>query len=259
MHRNNIIKSTQIDTIEVEIYSTALSVGEAAALYVSNKMNQYLEEEENVNIVFATGASQFTFLDALKTESPVDWSRVTVFLLDEYVGLSENHPASFRKYLRQRILDEVNPGRIYFLNGDANDITAEIQRYVDLLKLHPIDIACLGIGENGHLALIDPHIADFDDPEIVKIVQLDNVSRMQQVKEGWFNSIEDVPREAVSLTIPAIMQARTISCVVPEERKAEPVYRTLYGEISPDCPASILRKHHDVKLFLDRFSAEKLK
>jgi glucosamine-6-phosphate deaminase len=259
MHRRNIVKSLQVDTLSIEVYETVLSVGEAAATYVATKINQFLEEKERVNILFATGVSQFTFFDALKRKGFIDWSKIAVFHLDEYLDLSENHPASVRKYMRDRILDEVTPGEILFLNGDVDDIEAEIKRYENLLQTHPVDIACIGIGENGHIAFNDPAIANFNDPQMVKKVQLDEISRMQQVGEGWFHSLEEVPLEALSLTIPALMSAKIISCVVPEERKAIPVYNTIYEPITTDCPASILRTHPNVKLFLDRFSASNLK
>jgi len=258
MERLDVLKSFKVDSIRVKIYETILSVGQAAANFVTSRINKAIDEKGKATIILATGASQFTFLDALKRDNSIDWAKITVFHLDEYVGLSENHPASFRRYLRERILDEVKPGEFYFLNGDVNDIETEIARYENLLKTNPIDVACIGIGENGHIAFNDPPIADFNDTKLVKVVELDQVSRMQQVGEGWFATIDDVPKQALSLTIPAIMNAKTISCVVPEERKAEPVYKTLYGPICTDCPASILRKHPDAILFLDRYSASKL-
>lgn len=172
--------------------------------------------------------------------------------------MSDQHPASFRKYLRERILDEVKPAEVNYLAGDAQDIEAVTMRYENLLKTHPIDLACIGIGENGHIAFNDPAVADFNDPRLVKVVELDDACRRQQLGEGWFPTLEDVPREALSLTIPAIMSSKVISCVVPDKRKAAAVYNALYGPVSIACPASILRKHSAVTLFLDLLSAAEL-
>ena len=174
------------------------------------------------------------------------------------MGLSEEHPASFRKYLHERIIDHVQPGDAYFLNGDTENLQAEIKRYEQLLASHPIDVACIGIGENGHIAFNDPPVADFEDPRRVKVVQLDEKSRRQQVGEGWFDTLDEVPEQALSLTIPAIMQSTMISCVVPDQRKADAVYDTLYGPVSTDCPASILRTHPEATLFLDQYSAQRI-
>jgi glucosamine-6-phosphate deaminase len=169
------------------------------------------------------------------------------------------HPASFRKYLKERILDKVQPKEVHYLNGDAPNVEAEVLHYENLLKEHPIDIACIGIGENGHIAFNDPPVADFNDPKLVKVVELDEPCRKQQLGEGWFPTLDDVPTHALSLTISAIMGCKAISCVVPDERKAEAVYNTLNAEISTACPATILRTHADCILYLDEGSASKLK
>lgn len=186
------------------------------------------------------------------------WSKVTVFHLDEYAGMSSQHPASFRKYLKERILDYIQPGKVYFLEGDAEDPEEEVKRYEGLLKKVEIDLACIGIGENGHIAFNDPPVADFNDPKLVKIVKLDEACRLQQLGEGWFSSLNDVPSHALSLTVTGIMRAGKISCVVPDERKANAVYHALYGPVSEKCPASILRTHRDCTLFLDAFSAKQI-
>lgn len=234
-------------------------MGKAAAEFVAGNIQSVIEQKGEVDLMLATGASQFMFLDALKNIDSLDWSKITTFHLDEYIGISSHHKASFRKYLHERIIDEVQPKEAYFLQGDAEDIEAEIKRYEKLLEDHPIDVACIGIGENGHIAFNEPPIADFNDPELVKIVELDNKSRQQQVGEGWFDSLEDVPKQALSLTIPAIMQSKIISCVVPDSRKAQAVHDALYGPIATGCPASILRTHPDTVLFLDKRSASGLK
>ncbi|MFY0650788.1 MAG: glucosamine-6-phosphate deaminase [Cyclobacteriaceae bacterium] len=244
------------EKLKISVYDEPIEMGEAAAHFVSENLNNAIAKKGKANLILATGASQFTFLNALKTKS-IDWSKVTVFHLDEYIQMPDTHPASFRKYLKERILNEVNPGKVYFLHGDAEDIEAEMNRYAEELKQHPIDIACIGIGENGHIAFNDPPIADFNDPMAVKIAELDNACRNQQFGEGWFPTFDDVPTQALTLTIPTIMSAQTISCVVPDDRKSDAVRSTLYDEINTDCPASILRTHADTRLFLDEAAAAK--
>ncbi|MCM4153844.1 glucosamine-6-phosphate deaminase [Arenibacter sp. N53] len=251
-------KSFQIENLAVEIYKEPKDMGAAAADYVTGKLQAAISEKGAANLILATGASQFSFLEALQKKK-IDWKKITVFHLDEYKGLSETHPASFRKYLKERILNSVVPKKIYFLNGDVEDLESELRSYEEALKFHPIDIACIGIGENGHIAFNDPAVADFKDPKLVKLVELDEACRNQQLGEGWFPSFDDVPKEALTLTITAILSCKAISCVVPDERKAQAVYNTLYGEISTTCPASILRTHKETVLFLDKASASKVK
>lgn len=259
MAQKHLIRKTKIDSLTVQAYDSKETMGEAAADFVARNIQSVIEKKGQVNLMLATGASQFSFLDALKSIDSLDWSKITTFHLDEYIGISPNHKASFRKYLHERIIDEVQPKEAYFLQGDAEDIGEELERYEKLLNNHPIDVACIGIGENGHIAFNDPPIADFDDPKLVKIVELDEKSRNQQVGEGWFDSIEDVPKQALSLTIPAIMDSKVISCVVPDSRKARAVRDALYGPVTTECPASVLRTHPNTILFLDEHSASGLK
>lgn len=244
------INEFQKDLLKVKIYEEKHQMGDAAADFVSEKISEAIQQNGEANLILATGASQFEFLDALK-EKDIEWEKITVFHLDEYKGISDQHPASFRKYLKERILDLIKPGKVYLINGDAEKLEEEIEAYENLLKAHPVDVACIGIGENGHIAFNDPPVADFNDPKWVKVVELDPACRMQQLGEGWFPSLEDVPKEAVSLTISAIMSCKTICCVVPDERKSVAVFNTIYNEISRECPATILRKHPDTVLFLD--------
>lgn len=248
----------QKENLKVKIFENANLMGKAAAISVAKKLNAAVAEKGFANLILATGASQFQFLEHLQQQA-IDWKKITVFHLDEYKGMPVTHPASFRKYLKERILDKVQPKQVHYLNGDAPDAEAEVLRYESLLKAHPIDVACIGIGENGHIAFNDPPVADFNDPKLVKVVELDEACRKQQLGEGWFLTLEDVPTHALSLTIPAIMRCKTISCVVPDERKAEAVYNTLNAEISTACPATILRTHPDCVLYLDEGSASKLK
>lgn len=250
-------KTLKVDTLQISIYDNPRSMGNAAADFVAQNLNESIWKKGSASLILATGTSQFSFLEALKKKE-IDWQKITVFHLDEYLGISEQHPASFRRYLRERILDEVAPKKIYFLNGDAEDLDKEMNDYSDQLKEHPIDIACIGIGENGHIAFNDPPVADFKDAKLVKLVTLDDDCRNQQLGEGWFPSWEEVPKQALTLTIPAILACKAISCVVPDARKAEAVFNTLYKEISTDFPASILRKHPNTRLFLDQDSASKI-
>src|SRR5207244_199518 len=202
----------------------------------------------------ATGNSQLDFLAALSTED-VDWSRVTCFHMDEYVGMAADHPASFRRYLRERVDERMHPRVFHYIDGDAPDPEAECARYAALLSEHPVDLVCLGIGENGHLAFNDPPVADFDDPLDVKVVALDDTCRRQQVGEGHFGSVDVVPSNAITVTIPALLRSRVVLAIVPEARKRDPVRRALTGPVDTSCPASILRTKPHATLYLDEDSA----
>ena len=248
----------QKERLHVKVFATKNDLGKAAAESVAERLTKTIAEKGFANLILATGASQFEFLEHPQKQT-IDWKKITVFHLDEYKDLPITHPASFRKYLKERILDKVQPKEIHYLEGDAEDIDAEVQRYEELLKNHPVDVACIGIGENGHIAFNDPPVADFNDPKLVKVVELDDACRKQQWGEGWFPSFEDVPSHALSLTIPAIMRCKHISCVVPDARKAEAVYNALNGEVATACPATILRTHSDGILYLDEGAASKLK
>lgn len=254
----NPIKSFKKDQLNVKIYSTNTEMGTAAAEYCANIIRDTLHSKPEAHIIVATGASQFTFYDALIGIKDLDWSKVNIFHLDEYVGMTEQHPASFRKYLKERFIAYIQPKSVFFLNGNAPDPLKEAGRYASLLKEVEIDLACIGIGENGHIAFNDPPVADFHDPELVKIVELDTDCRKQQLGEGWFPTLEDVPTHALSLTVPGIMRAKKISCVVPDERKANAIYHTIHDKISEKCPATILRTHENCTLFLDEPSANQV-
>lgn len=245
------------DKLKVKIFKLEEEAGRAAAVYTADRIRSAIGEKGAAGIILATGTSQFSFLEALQTED-IDWKRITVFHLDEYRGISETHPASFRRYLKERILDSVKPGQVHLIRGDAEDLEGEMAAYENLLKDHRVDIACIGIGENGHIAFNDPPVADFNDPLWVREVELDKQCRMQQLGEGWFPSLEDVPEKAVTLTVTAIMNCKAISCLVPGRRKATAVRNTLYAGINEACPATILRTHPDAILFLDIMSAGEL-
>ncbi|MEN8116706.1 MAG: glucosamine-6-phosphate deaminase [Bacteroidota bacterium] len=252
------LKSFTKDNLIVEVYASANEMGESAAQRVAGKLAEAIKEKGSANLLIATGASQFAFYDALK-KIEIEWNKITTFHLDEYLNMPETHPASFRRYLKERILNEVKPKQSYFLGGDAEDIEEELKRYEELLKNHPIDIGCIGIGENGHIAFNDPPVADFNDPKLVKVVELDDACRNQQYGEGWFETFDSVPTHALSMTVPAIMSCKVISCFVPDERKAEAVKNMLYGEISTNCPASILRNHENTILYIDEPAASRIR
>ena len=237
--------------------TTKRETSEAAAHAASTKLRKAITERGHASFIVATGASQFDFLDALTADKTIDWDNTTMFHLDEYIGIPETHPASFRKYLRERLVDIVRPGTVHFLNGEADEPQAECERLNRIISQHQIDVAFVGIGENGHLAFNDPP-ADFetDDPYI--LVELDEPCRLQQVGEGWFTELDEVPTQAISMSIRQIMKAQTIVCTVPDERKAEAVRNCLHGEITPTHPASILQTHPDCSVFLDTGSASLL-
>jgi glucosamine-6-phosphate deaminase len=229
-------------------------MGAAAALAAADTIRDLLSMQTVVNIIFAAAPSQNEFLAAL-SEQPVDWQRINAFHMDEYIGLDSRSSKSFAWYLKEHLFEKVAFNQTYYLNGAAADPGAECERYTALLKQFPAGIVCMGIGENNHIAFNDPSVADFDDPETVKIVALEAECRQQQVNDGCFPSLADVPERALTLTIPALLDSRHIICVVPGERKAKAVYHTLNSPISEEYPSTILRKHPSVQLFLDKDSA----
>jgi glucosamine-6-phosphate deaminase len=239
-----------------EVFDTKLSMGQAAAAQAEKLIQQAIAERGSAYLIAATGASQFEFLDALVVCN-IDWTRVVFFHLDEYVGLPPTHLASFRRYLRERILERVRPRAFHFINGDATDVDQECRRVGELISQQQIDAAFVGIGENGHLAFNDPP-ADFETREPYIVVDLDAACRKQQVGEGWFRDIEEVPTQAISMSIQQIMKTRQILCIVPDQRKAEAVRNSVEFEVSPMRPASILQKHDNVTLYLDRESSSLL-
>lgn len=251
------VKSFQVDKLKVQVYDTAADMGQAAADLTSEHLQAAITTKGHANFISGTGASQFTYYDALVKAGAIDWSRVTAFHLDEYRGMAADHPASFRKFMQERLWDIVQPGEVQLLGGDADDIDGEVLRYEKELKAHPADLACIGVGENGHIAFNDPHVADFDDPRLVKVVELDETCRRQQLGEGWFPTLEDVPPQALSLTIPALMNADVVIAIVPDTRKAQAIANALYGPIGTACPASILRTHPNATLLLDRNAASR--
>lgn len=246
------------EKLPVEIYPDFDAVGQAAAAWASGILQSVIENRGRANLILATGNSMLSFLSALGKVHGLDWFKVKIFHMDEYVGMKANHPASFRRYLHEKIIDRVTPQAFFEVFGDAPNPERECQRYSDLLHKYPADLCCLGFGENGHLAFNDPPYADFDDPLWVKVVSLDERSRLQQVNEGHFPSLAEVPEKAITLTIPALLSARQVLGIVPERRKAEAVKAALTGPVSEDCPASILRTVDHARLFLDQDSSSLL-
>ena len=240
------------------IFANREQMGEAAAEAASEEIKAAIRDKCEANIVLATGTSQFETLSSLTGRKEIDWSKVTIFHLDEYIGLARDHPASFRKYLKERFLDTVrNPKAVHFVSGDAEDPNAECKRLGGIIGVHPIDVALVGIGENGHLAFNDPP-ADFETKEPFIVVDLDEKCRRQQLGEGWFATLEEVPKQAISMSIRQISSSRCIIASVPDRRKAEAVARALEGPVTNMCPASILQRHPRCKIFLDEASASLL-
>lgn len=237
--------------------SSKLGTSKAAAEAASTKLCETIEANGQASFIVATGASQFDFLGSLTSDDAIDWSKTTMFHLDEYIGIPDTHPASFCKYLQERLVDVVHPGTVHFLNGIADNPQAECNRLNQLILDHQIDVAFVGIGENGHLAFNDPP-ADFETEDPYIVVELDEACRLQQVGEGWFNGLEDVPTHAISMSINHIMKSKSIICTVPDERKAEAVRNCIQGDITPMHPASILQNHNDCTVYLDNGSASLL-
>ena len=244
--------------MEKFVYDTAQQMGIAAGTEAANAIQQAIEENGRANIILATGTSQMDMLGNLVAAGRIDWSKVTMFHLDEYIGLPAGHPASFRKYLKERFVDKVPAlKQANFVNGDAAEPRRECERLGALIAAHPIDAAMLGIGENGHLAFNDPP-ADFEKEEPYIIVELDERCRKQQLGEGWFETLEQVPRRAISMSIRQIMKSARLAVTVPDKRKAEAVKNALEGPVTPMCPASILQQHGNCRIFLDAEAASLL-
>ncbi len=244
--------------MRVEILPSKQEMGRRAAADGGKAIREALGKRGSANIIVATGASQFEMLSDLAKSEDIDWSRVSVFHLDEYVGMSIDHPASFRKYLKERLADQLPTAVNAFHYIDAEtDCEEECSRLGNLISTHPIDVAFIGIGENGHLAFNDPP-ADFDTTEPYLVVQLDEACRKQQLGEGWFPTLEDVPAQAISMSIRQILKSHKIVCTVPDSRKADAIKNAVEGPITNQAPASILQQHENTTLWLDEPAASQL-
>ena len=253
-----MISSFQKDKLRVQIYSTRREMGLAAAKDVAATIRALLAHQPAVNIIFAAAPSQNEFLEALCEEKDIEWKRINAFHMDEYVNLPADAPQGFGNFLKERILGKLPFRSVNYLNGNHPRPDEECIRYAALLQQHPVDIVLMGIGENGHVAFNDPHVARFDDPKPVKTVDLDEKCRMQQVNDGCFSSINEVPTHAITLTVPTLMSGRYLFCMVPAKTKAWAVYHTIHDSVSEVIPATCLRTHGNAVLYADTDSTEML-
>lgn len=253
-----MLKELKKDRLRCRIYNTRSEMGAAAGEDIHNGILELLAEKETINMIFAAAMSQCEMLEALVSRSDIPWNRINAFHMDEYIGLEEGAPQSFGFFLKNAIFDRVPFKNVYLINGNAASAEEECRRYAELLKNNPVDIVCLGIGENGHIAFNDPGVADFNDKRLIKPVELDDICRQQQVNDGCFPSIGEVPKTALSLTVPALTAAKYMFCVVPAATKAKAVKSTMNGPISEVCPATALRTHENAILYCDRDSGKYL-
>lgn len=252
---NEPIYQNHFDKLDVQVFADAKAMGRAAALAIAKDMKTIIEEKGSLRMMFAAAPSQDTTLEALLAFDDIPWEAVTAFHMDEYLGISEEASQSFRNFLNRSLFSKKNFGAIHYIQGDAPDAQAEADRYEALLQESPLDMVVLGVGENGHIAFNDPPDASFSEPRLAKIITLDEKSRVQQVHDGCFALLGDVPKYAITVTIPAFMQAKVLHCVVPNSRKADAVKATVLGPIDERCPASVLRTHSHATLYLDSASA----
>lgn len=247
----------QTQAPQVRIFADRQQLGQAAAAAIAADLRQVLASQATARLVFAAAPSQTQMLQALALEAGIDWQRVTAFHMDEYLGLPETAPQRFGNWLKENFFRHVPIGTVHLIStdGDPHD---RASRYARMLAEAPVDLVCLGIGVNGHLAFNDPHVADLADPEAVKVVELEHTSRQQQVDDGCFDRLDDVPDEAITLTIPRLLSAERLHCVVPGASKSTAVRRSLQEPVSPDCPATALRLHGACTLYLDREAASEL-
>ena len=250
------IRQFFVDKLDVRIYPTREEMGLACAVEAGNILRQLLAEQETVSTIFASAPSQLEMLAGLRVQEGIDWDRVYAFHMDEYVGLPVDAPQNFGNYIKVRFFSKVKFKQIFYMNGNAPDLDAECERYSKLLREHPVDISFLGIGENGHLAFNDPSIADFNDPYLVKLNKnMDAVCRQQQVTDGWFKRLDDVPHQAITITLSGLMNAKYVFAIVPGATKQRIVKRCLEGPINSECPGTIIRQHEASQLYLDADSA----
>lgn len=246
-----------VQQVSVYVFDTKRQMGAAAAEAAGKIIRQAVTRRRLARIIVGTGNSQNEVIDHL-TRQDIPWPAVEIFHMDEYVGMADTHPASFRRWLREHLVDIVHPAAAHYMAGDADDLDTECQRYGNLLAEAPVDICFAGFGENGHIAFNDPHVADFNDPQAVKRVAMDTRCRMQQVGEGHFPSLDASPSEAITLTCPTLLNVDNLFCCVPDQRKAEAVYNAIEGPLTTDCPASATLTHPRASIYLDTASASLL-
>jgi len=255
---NELTRHFQAGPLSISVYETKEALGREAASAAAALLRQAIRKKGKARVLFSAANSQLDMVANLTKESGIDWSRVEVFHVDEYVGLASHHPASFGGWVERNVATKVHPGKAHYISGDAEDSAAECRRYASLLSLEALDISFLGIGENGHIGFNDPHAADFSDPEILKVVTLDEKCRLQQVGEGHWPRFSSVPKQGFTVTCPALMNAAHIVACVPALQKAQAVRDALEGPIAPACPASVIRTHPNARLYLDVHSASLL-
>ncbi len=244
------------DTLRIEIFDTREKMGQAAAKDIAAAIKELLRTKDEINMIFAAAPSQSDCHRALREDESIDWSRVNAFHMDEYIGLSPDAPQGFGNFLRRALFDILPFKSVNLIDSSAADAAAECERYTALLKNNPCDIVVMGVGENGHIAFNDPPVADFNDSLTVKPVKLDEICRQQQVNDGCFATIDEVPTHAITLTVPTLMAPPTVFCIVPGKTKAQAIYDMLELSIDESCPASILRTHKNATLYLDADSGK---
>jgi glucosamine-6-phosphate deaminase len=249
------VREFKVDALPVKVFADRPALAEFAAREAHGFLSETIARQGRAAAILATGNSQIEFLKRLVAMPGIDWKKVTLFHMDEYLGISAESKASFRFYLRERVESLVKPGGFHYIRGDAPLPLDECERYSGLLLAQPIDLCCMGVGENGHLAFNDPPVANFKDKHLIKLVELDHECKMQQVREGHFPSEEAVPPYAYTLTVPALFKARKVVCISPETRKAKAIKAALQGPLSTACPASYLRTQAHATLLLDKESA----
>jgi len=249
------MKTIKADHLNVELHASRQSMGQAASIAAAAHLRETLARKGEARIIVASAPSQDELIAGLVSAPDIDWNRITIFHMDEYVGLPASHPANFRAYQQQHLLAHIRPAAFHGIRGEASDPESECTRYAALLQAGPIDLLCMGIGENGHIAFNDPPVADFNDPKKIKVVELDRACREQQVNDGCFAHFDDVPTHAFTLTCPTLMAAERAVCVVPGKLKAQAIASALKGSVAESCPASVLRRHTGATLYLDKESA----
>ncbi len=252
------MKTLKVDNLNVKIFDTRREMGEVAALEIKNKFCELLSQKEEINVIFAAAPSQNDVLKSLAEDKDIEWGRINAFHMDEYIGLDKDAPQGFGNFLRDHIFGLAPFKSVNYIDCTAKDPDAEARRYSRILEDNPTDVVIMGIGENGHIAFNDPPVADFNDKVLVKPVKLDEICRNQQVNDGCFARIDDVPTHALTLTVPALVKAPYLFCIVPAPTKAQAVKETLTGSIDEHCPASILRRQANANLYLDKDSASLL-
>lgn len=252
-------KDCKVDNLNVKIFETRKEMGDTAAAEAAEYLRELGKEKDEINILFAAAPSQDDIYSALIKEDGIPWEKINAMQLDDYIGINNNASQRFANYLKVHVFNHVPIKNVFLINCENPSVENELANYNKILEKYPVDVSFIGIGENGHIAFNDPSVADFEDKDLIKIVELEETSRIQQVNDECFEKIEDVPKKALTVTIPAILRASRVFCVVPGLTKANAVFNTLYKNIDEQYPSTILRKHNNATLYLDKDSASKIK